>query len=441
VILNILLLSYHFYNHAAEGQATAKLVKAFVDHGHRVTVLASDTTLVGLEDDSILGCDNDNFCIHRVGIQNELGPGMWRILETKSSKRNVFARLTAIPNLLYGYSILDWIWIAKVTEYLERIVIENGSYDILHTRMNPPINHFVALRLKKKLRNLAWCAYFSDPWPFHLYPKPYLSSAGRLLRLRLEMKLNQILINASTLIFPSKYLIDHMLMGSREKYKHKSYYAPHIGNTWNYVNPPKQNQILSIRHAGFLMKERKVEPLYDGLRKFLMLYPGAKSNLRIEFVGRFHDEPEPPNDLRGVVRFHEFINPDKIWNWLQDGDVFLLVEANLKKGIFFPSKLADYLTGRRYILALSPKEGIAADFLAQGGGIVVAPEDVDGIAHALSEVYQAWKKGVLGNQVPPEEVRNVVSADAVVPIYEQAFEQAIATRENENHIEETSTNL
>jgi glycosyltransferase involved in cell wall biosynthesis len=52
----------------------------------------------------------------------------------------------------------------------------------------------------------------------------------------------------------------------------------------------------------------------------------------------------------------------------------------------------EYLAAGRPILAVVPPEGEAAELVrVTGAGVVVAPEDVDGIAAALGELERRWR--------------------------------------------------
>jgi colanic acid biosynthesis glycosyl transferase WcaI len=171
------------------------------------------------------------------------------------------------------------------------------------------------------------------------------------------------------------------------------------------------------------MKERRVEPLFAALERFLSRHPDAP--IRLEFAGRYQGAmPEAPPSLAGVVSFEPAMPPEAVQAWMSEADVALLVEANLEEGLFFPSKLSDYLAGGRPILALSPARGVAADFLSQGGGVLAGPEDVEGIAAALERLHDLWRAGRLGELAPRPEQAAAVSADSVIPIYERAFEEA-----------------
>jgi glycosyltransferase involved in cell wall biosynthesis len=178
-----------------------------------------------------------------------------------------------------------------------------------------------------------------------------------------------------------------------------------------------------IRHAGFLMKERRIEPLLSALARVKRERPDIAASLRVEFAGRYADgiAPEVPAELADLVAFGPALDPDGAWDWMQDADVLLLVEARMKEGIFFPSKLSEYLVAGRPILALSPRPGVVADVLAAGGGVVAPPEDSAAIAAVLLDLHDRWHESRLADLVPGHAQQTSVQADAVVPVYEQAF--------------------
>src|ERR1035437_5843413 len=97
----------------------------------------------------------------------------------------------------------------------------------------------------------------------------------------------------------------------------------------------------------------------------------------------------------------------------------------MEEGIFMPSKLADYLSSGRTILALSPSKGTVADFLSQGGGIRVDPDSPDQVERALSDLYSRWQANRLDELRPPPSLLRRISPLGVVPGYEAAFRQAI----------------
>ena len=386
--MKVLFVSWHCLDGTAEGLASARLVRALARHGHEVTLLTRKQSRAP------------------EGIESHL-------LEPEPFNRlnlDRWGRLSALPHLLRGCTVEEKGWVRAVARRAAKL----GPFDVLHSRLNSAASHLAALEVLKRIE-LPWCAYFSDPWPHHLYPEPYRFTVGPLSRRRLELSLDAMLRRADSLVFPSDRLRDWLLSGRRERFRSKSFVAPHLGEEG--APSPSSNGHLHIRHAGFLMKERRIEPLLAALER---LRPEVRNDLRVEFAGRYAIQPE----ASGVVSFVPSMPPDSVRAWMAGADVALLVEAALTEGIFFPSKLSDYLAGGRPILALSPRRGVTADLLASGGGVLVEPDDEAGIAAALERLHGLWREGRLAELAPRPEQAAAVSEDTIVPIYERAFEEA-----------------
>lgn len=390
--MRILFVSWHCLDGTAEGLVSARLAGALARRGHEVTLLTRKQSRAP------------------EGVNSHLlEPEPFRPLNLDR-----WGRLGALPHLLRGCTVEEKGWARAVAQK----AAELGPFDVLHSRLNPAASHLAALAVLKK-RKLPWCAYFSDPWPHHLYPDPYQFTVGQLSRRRLELSLDAMLRRADSLVFPSARLRDWLLSGRRERFRSKSFVAPHLGEEG--APSPISNGRLHIRHAGFLMKERRVEPLLAALER---LRPEVREDLRIEFAGRYAARPQVPAALSGVVSFEPSMPPDAVRAWMAGADVALLVEAALAEGVFYPSKLSDYLAGGRPILALSPRRGVTADLLAGGGGVLVEPEDEAGIAAALERLHGLWREGRLTELAPRPEQAAAVAEETVVPIYERAFQEA-----------------
>lgn len=411
--MKVLFVSWHCLNGTAEGLASARLASALARHGHEVAVLTTRKAPGSL----------DGVALHRLDPEpSDLPLRLGEALDRRAGRGGLWGRLAAVPNLLRGCTVEEARWVRAVA----RRAAELGPFDVLHSRLNPAVSHLAALAVSEKL-GLPWCAYFSDPWPHHLYPEPYRFTVGPLSRRRQERTLDAILGRAGSLVFPSERLRDWLLAGPRSRFRDKALVSPHLGEAGEPGEPaPARNGLLRVRHAGFLMKERRVEPLYGGLERFLAARPEARREIRVEFAGRYVGNvlPEAPPELADVVAFEPSMPPDRVRGWMAKADVALLVEADMADGIFFPSKLSDYLAGGRPILALSPRRGVTADLLAAGGGLLAGPEDEAGIAAALERLHDLWRAGRLAELAPGPGQAAAVSAAAVVPVYERAFEQA-----------------
>ena len=88
----------------------------------------------------------------------------------------------------------------------------------------------------------------------------------------------------------------------------------------------------------------------------------------------------------------------------------LLPQAGDRGGPILPGKLFEYLAAERPILAAVPKDGAAANLIREAGvGIVVGPEDVDGIRQALLGLVSRWRAGKLDGAPLDPALRDRIS--------------------------------
>lgn len=353
-------------------------------------------------------------------------PRWWKWLERRAGASRIWDKAYAAGNLYFACTPEEWTWTLAAAHHVVEHHRQGAAFQVLLTVLNPHVGHLVGLEVRRRVPELPWSAYFSDPWPHHLYPEPYRFAVGPVSRLRLEGVLRRILERAGSTLFPSRRLADHLLSGSRSGFRNRAFVVPHL----TVVREPRSvagGGKLLVRHAGFLMKERRIEPLFDALRLLSQAHPEVFEALRLEFAGRYEggQVPEAPEDLAAVVGFNDYISSDEVVEWTREAHVNLLVEAKLQEGVFFPSKLSDYLSNRRPILALSPREGVVSDVLQDGGGVVVEPDDAPGIAEALLTLHDAWSREELDALRPRNAQVGAFSADQVIPVYEKAFQVAM----------------
>jgi glycosyltransferase involved in cell wall biosynthesis len=109
----------------------------------------------------------------------------------------------------------------------------------------------------------------------------------------------------------------------------------------------------------------------------------------------------------------------------RDSDALLLLipDAGGRGRGVLSGKVFEYLAAERPILALVPPDGAAAGLIRDAkAGIVVAPDDVDGIAAALRELHAVWSRGGLGEAPLEEEWRRRVSRRARVEEFARLLE-------------------
>ncbi len=96
----------------------------------------------------------------------------------------------------------------------------------------------------------------------------------------------------------------------------------------------------------------------------------------------------------------------------RDSEALLLLipEAGGRGKGVLSGKVFEYLAAERPILAVVPPDGAAATLIRNSGaGIVVAPEDVDGMVEALRSLHARWLAGELESTPLAEEWKRKVS--------------------------------
>ena len=129
----------------------------------------------------------------------------------------------------------------------------------------------------------------------------------------------------------------------------------------------------------------------------------AKSGLDVDarFVGDFRSADRGWARERGLddrMTFVPYAPRREALRLQRDSEALLLLipeAAGRGKGVL-SGKVFEYLAAERPILALVPPDGAAAELIREtGAGVVVAPEDVDGIASALAGLEADWREGRL----------------------------------------------
>jgi glycosyltransferase involved in cell wall biosynthesis len=145
-----------------------------------------------------------------------------------------------------------------------------------------------------------------------------------------------------------------------------------------------------ITHTGSFFGKRDPRPFLTAV---------AKSGLDVEarFVGDFRSADRAWARERGLddrLSLVPYAPRREALKLQRDSDALLLLipeAAGRGKGVL-SGKVFEYLAAERPILALVPPDGAAAELIREtGAGVVVAPEDVDGIAAALVGLESEWR--------------------------------------------------
>jgi glycosyltransferase involved in cell wall biosynthesis len=163
-----------------------------------------------------------------------------------------------------------------------------------------------------------------------------------------------------------------------------------------------------ITHAGSFFGKRDPRP-------FLTALHDSGLDIVARFLGDFRSTDREWAERLGLGDRLELIDyaPRRRSLELQrDSEALLLLipdAGGRGKGVL-SGKVFEYLAAERPILAVVPPDGAAAALIREAGaGVVVAPDDVEGMVGALQDLHERWRAGSLDAPPLSEEWRTRVS--------------------------------
>lgn len=239
-----------------------------------------------------------------------------------------------------------------------------------------------------------WMAYIHDPYPFHLYPKPFAKvEAGHLKK---EKFMNEVCEKAKFVSFPSLMLKEWM-QNYFPAIESKSVIIPHqINEAFEKQKLPDyfvENQF-SLLHAGNLLKERTPEFLIKGYLKFLEKNDLVQSNSKLYLIGKcyFHQD---------IMLQHQD-NPNIVWDGYTDYNTVQTLENEVSVNIilesiseispFLPGKFPNHIKANKPIIALGPYHSEVRRLLGNDYPYWAEANDADKIESIITTLYHLWKQ-------------------------------------------------
>lgn len=257
-------------------------------------------------------------------------------------------------------------WARRAYDLALELMVQK-KYDVLMTRSPVDISHLVGYKLKKKT-GIRWIANWNDPaapiWPGR-YRHDYSPRKQRKMTAFTEKLLRAADVNT----FPSDSLREHFSEHFPFLRNTKTAILPHIGlidSLWPEAAPRKIKDKLLFLHSGNLSAERDPETTFQALRK--LIDNEGFTDFEFHIMGNVNDYTTGLIEKYKLEDFVKYIGSYPYMEALaimQSYDMLVLLEAQLEKGIFFASKITDYLQTGLPILAISPKEGFASDLFGK----------------------------------------------------------------------------
>jgi glycosyltransferase involved in cell wall biosynthesis len=396
----VLVIAYYFPPLGLSGvQRTLKFVKYLPKFGWQPTVLTVTPTGYYAQDYSLL---------------DELHPLHIEIIRTGSLDPNRLFRkkgIVKMPSERWR-KILTFLsdtffipdnkigWKRKALQAAER-AFQQQPFDVIFATAPPFTDFLIGMELHEKFKKPLVIDY-RDPWldyPFKYYPTPL----HKLFNYLLEKK---VLKSSARIITTNRRVKELML----KRYKFLTYndvtimpqgYDPEDFRGSSPPRPVKKDTMV-IAHAGVFYADRTPKYFFQALKKIFSEHPDLKGKIEAWFIGNFHDEHgalAKEMGLESDIVLTGYLDHRHCVQHLMAADVLWLMIRNDRQS---PGKLYEYLGARKPILACVPEGFLKQTIEEAEAGVIVAPDDVDGIASNILRYYELYRNGQLPK--PKEDV-------------------------------------
>ena len=302
------------------------------------------------------------------------------------------------------YRTITWArWVNAVMKYAMDCHKEN-PFNIIYSRSLPMVAHIAGFWISRKFK-LPWIANINDPWDWHVSPfgTGKMSSIERFVS---NYWFRKTFHTADLLTFPNARLRDYHLKIVHSRKPNQI--IPHIGYSTEDKCDDKSG--FHLVHAGLIGSNdagRSPAGLLAGLKRFLFLHPKACSMTKLILIGPKDQETESITRSLGLtshVMSTGIVSFEDSLKHINSATVCILLEGQMKEGIFLPQKLVDYIVSKKPVLALSPPIGVINDMLPCAWLLRVDPDDEIGVASSIATFYEDFRKGTIVDRMPPDYV-------------------------------------
>jgi glycosyltransferase involved in cell wall biosynthesis len=397
VHVRILMVSMYWPPAGGAGvQRPLKLAGHLVDLGYEVHVLAPDDPKWLHQDPTL--ADPPGVTVHRarnVGPRARL-PGQELHASGGLDRVLLRAELGLRGLLVPDASVM---WALAAIPAARRLARRLGIRVVLTT--SPPGSVHLVGAAAGRLPGVRWVADLRDSLVLHAHRRHELRGERRLARLVAE--------RADGIATVSRAIAEEMrALGPRGP-------VVEIGNGCDFEDfdglAYRPGERFRITHAGSFMGRRSP-------RSFLEALAHTNGDVVARFVGDFRAadrEYAAALGLHGRVELLPYASRAEALALERDSEALLLLipEAGGRGRGVLSGKVFEYLAAERPVLAVVPADGEAAALIREAGaGVVISPDDVDGIAAALADLESRWRAGTLGDTSLPPAMRMRLSRRA-----------------------------
>lgn len=305
-----------------------RLFEAMRAQGASITVITE-------EHDAALGADEEIIRLpsRRVKYSSRLLHRLSRAIEHHVDMTNPYHR-----------------WTRGAVEAASKL-IDRQRPDVVLTLSWPFNPHMVGLELKRRYPALPWAAFLSDPFPATIiggywdrYPVPLFSRHQVYCT-------KKVLHRADLLIMPNALAPSVFCSLASQPILDSFITIPHIGATPKTPQPVEPGW---LTHIGTLDPPRCCEPLLVAIKELAETDPSFKGLRLVGVVSEQFIEQAEGLGISHLLDRVGSVPSEEAQRIAQRSQALLILEADLPKSYFLPSKLADYVYVNRPIFAITP---------------------------------------------------------------------------------------
>jgi glycosyltransferase involved in cell wall biosynthesis len=310
-------------------------------------------------------------------------------LERYTKQATLFGRRLLLPdeNVTYNLTAIP----AAI-----RIAREEGI-DVVITTSPPPSVHFIGAAVKRTT-GATWIADLRDSLVAH----PHRDAAKLSVRVKeqgVQAVASLVARQADAIVAVSDAIAEEMrARGPRGQ-------VATIANGSDFEDfhglEYRRGERFRITHAGSFFGKRDPRPFLTALARV--------NGVTARFVGDFRAaDREWASAIMDRIELIPYAPHRRALELQRDSEALLLLipDADGRGRGVLSGKVFEYLAAERPILAVVPTDGAAAELIREtGAGVVVAPEDIDGMERELVAMRDRWRAGELDGSPLSDEWR------------------------------------
>ena len=302
-------------------------------------------------------------------------------------------RMAGILNSFFFIPDLNVAWLPFAVNMGCRIIEKENPHIIYSTSPSEGV-HLIAYSLKKKM-GLPWVADFRDLWT--LYKKRYKPPTAfhhlinRFIEREIYCRWSDAVV-ANTKENKDIIVNEFKVESAKVNIITNGYDPDDIPILSDKNIAPREDKLI----LGYMGGLEKAAICYKEFLSAFAIAIKKESNFSLQLWAMISKKLNRDIFKNPIIKDHVVVNPylphQKCIEALRKVDLLVVLLSSGYEHVV-PQKLFNYLCLRKPILGVVPSEGRAAKIIRNCNiGIVVDPNNVDGIAKSLLEHYERWRK-------------------------------------------------